>query len=258
LIVDYLKQNKAATYSEIENILKVSNMTVRRDIVSLAAAGKVIKTLGGAQIFDAPADMFESQVLSRLSVHSREKKAIALQAVSLIDTQDIIYLDGSSTCLELAKTIVETETPVTVVTNSLLVYMELVHSRKVTVICIGGQHDPVSYCLTGPEAETQAEKYFINKAFVSTKGFSTNEGTYESLVATYRIKQIIVSKSSQVVLLVDHSKFGQKSLCKVLDIDQINTVITDSQVSQTDIGILQRKIENVMVCDVSKEFMNTR
>ena len=97
--------------------------------------------------------MSKSHVLGRLSVNNLEKKAITQIAVGLIGPQEVIYLDGSSTCLELAKRIVEADPAVTVVTNSLQVYMELVRSRKVTVICLGGQHDPVSYCLTGPEAE---------------------------------------------------------------------------------------------------------
>ena len=252
-ILDYLRQKKAASYTEIENIFDVSNMTIRRDIVSLVSAGKVIKTIGGAQIVGAPADMYESEVLSRLSVNSPEKRAITQQAVEYINPQDVVYLDGSSTCLELSKRIVETELTVTVVTNSLLVYMELARSKNVTVICLGGQHDPVSYCMIGPETEAQAEKYFVNKAFISTKGFSLEQGTFESSAATYRIKQIIATNSTKVILLVDHTKFGQKSLCKVLDISQIDMVFTDSMVSKTDKTLLERRVKKVITCKLSNE-----
>ena len=252
-ILNYLIQKKAASYTEIEGVLDVSNMTIRRDIVCLAASGKVVKTVGGAQIISAPADMYEAEVLSRLSINNLEKRAIAKKAIGCINPQEVIYIDGSSTSLELTKIIVEMKISVTVVTNSLLVYMELARSKNVTVICLGGQHDPFSYCLTGPETEAQAEKYFVNKAFISTKGFLTNEGTFESVVATYRIKQIIVSKSSEVILLVDHTKFGQKSLCKVLDISQIDTVITDSKISEAELALVKRKVKNIIICEVSNE-----
>ncbi len=248
-ILKHLVQHKVASYADIEKMFDVSNMTIRRDIDHLAEAGKVIKTIGGVQIAAATGDVYESLVLSRLSVNSAEKKAITQKAVEYINPQDVIYLDGSSTCLELAKRIVELQLATTVVTNSLLVYMELARSKQVTIVCLGGQHDPISYCLTGPETEAQAEKYFVNKAFISTKGFLPEEGTFESLVATYRIKQIMAAKSSEIVLLVDHTKFGQKSLCKVLDIAQINTVITDSLTGQADIATLQRNVEKIMVCD---------
>jgi DeoR/GlpR family transcriptional regulator of sugar metabolism len=252
-VLNYLWQKKAASYTEIEDMFDVSNMTIRRDIVSLAAAGKVIKTIGGAQIVGEPADMFESEILSRLSINSLEKGAITQQVLKYIESQDVVYIDGGSTCLELAKRIVEAEISLTVVTNSLLVYMELARSKSVTVICLGGQHDPISYCLTGPVTEAQAEQYFVNKAFISTKGFLPEEGTYESSVATYRIKQIMVSKSSEVVLLVDHTKFGQKSLYKVLEISQIDTVFIDSVVSQTDKALLESKVKKVIVCKLDNE-----
>ena len=113
-ILDFLRQKKTASYIELEEILDVSNMTIRRDIVSLASASKVIKTVGGAQIVGAPADMYESEVLSRLSINSLEKRAITQQAVEYINPHDVVYLDGSSTCLELAKRIVEAEINVTV------------------------------------------------------------------------------------------------------------------------------------------------
>ncbi len=252
-ILDHLRANKVASYVELVRKFGVSNMTIRRDIVSLASSGKVIKTVGGAQIVAAPADMYESEVLSRLSVNNPEKRAITQQAVKYINPQDVVYLDGSSTCLELTKRIVETELTVTVVTNSLLVYMELARSKNVTVICLGGQHDPVSYCLTGPETEAQVEKYFVNKSFISTKGFSPAQGTFESSAATYRIKQIIATKSTEVILLVDHTKFGQKSLCKVLDISQIDMVFTDGMVSKTDKALLESKVKKVIVCRLSNE-----
>lgn len=249
-ILTYLRQKKTATCDEFETMFDVSNMTIRRDIDCLASMGKVIKTFGGAQIAGASADMYESEILSRLSIHNAEKRAISEYALDYIKPQDVIFIDGSSTCLELAKRIMEAEIVATVVTNSLLVYMELARSKTVTVICLGGQHDPVTYCLTGPQTEAQAEKYYINKAFFSTKAFSPEEGTFESSIATYRIKQIIAPQSSEVILLVDHSKFGQKSLYKVLDISQIDTVFTDPLITPSDKAILEKKMKKVFLCQL--------
>ncbi len=254
VILDYLRQHKAATYADIERIVEVSNMTVRRDIDCLAENGKVIKTIGGAQIADAEADRYESAILSRLVDQTAEKRAITAEAVKYIREGEIIYLDGSSTCLELAKRITEQKTNVTVVTNSMLVHMELAKGKDISIINLGGQHDPVSYCLTGSHAEEQAQKYFIEKAFFSTKGFSPIEGTFESSVATFRIKQIVASKSSEVALLVDHTKFGQKGLCKVLDISQINTVFTDSGTKPRYIDMLKQNGKNVFVSQINEAF----
>ena len=83
--------------------------------------------------------------------------------------------------------------------------------------------------IVGPAAEESARRFFVDVAFLSTKGFLPEEGTFESAMATFRIKQIIAEQAGRVCLLVDHSKFGRRALCKVLDVAQIDEVITDAE-----------------------------
>ena len=90
-------------------------------------------------------------------------------------------------------------------------------------------------------AEEAARRLFVNVAFLSTKGFLPDEGTFESSMATFRIKQIVVEQAARVVLLVDHSKFNQRALCKVLDITQINEVITDAGTAADDVAKLEQR-----------------
>jgi DeoR/GlpR family transcriptional regulator of sugar metabolism len=49
------------------------------------------------------------------------------------------------------------------------------------------------------------------------------------------------------VLLVDHTKFGQRALSKVLDISQIHAVVTDDQTPKKDIAALERAGKKVYV-----------
>ena len=249
-IFDYLKTHKVASYNELEQILDVSIMTVRRDIDILSNTGQIVKTIGGAQFTGIQADLYESPVISRLSENNDEKKAIAAEAIKLINPGESIYLDGSSTCLELAKMIVDKKEDIIVVMNSLLLYTELVRGKNISIFCLGGQHDPASYSLTGPQTESQAKEYFVDKAFFSTKGFKPDEGTFESSVQNFRIKQIIAKTCSNNILLVDHSKFFQKGLCKVLDIAQINTVITDDITELSVIEKLKTNIKDVKIVKV--------
>ena len=46
---------------------------------------------------------------------------------------------------------------------------------------------------------------------------------------------------NRTILLVDHSKFHQRALSKVLDVSQICEVITDDQTSEDDISTLREK-----------------
>ena len=233
LILDYLEEHGVAAYRELRPLLRVSEMTVRRDVDRLASEGRLIKTLGGVQQANAPADLYEASFQARSLNHIEHKRAIAQQAFECLSVGESLCLDGSSSCLELAKLLATGEKRVTVVTNSLLVGREVGRNPGNTVQIVGGQYDPETYCVSGPVSEAQISQYHMQSAYISTKGLLPVEGTYESSVGLFRVKQVMVAQSRKVVLLVDHSKFGQRALCKVLDISQIQTVITDSVDEET-------------------------
>ena len=218
-IVEHLDAVGACLYQDLARRLAVSEMTIRRDVDKLVRQGGVIKTLGGVQTAHAPKHLFESPVEQRLSVHRAEKEQIARAALREIQPHQTIFLDGSTTCLVLARQLAKTLRGLTVVTHSALLCMELGRIQENThpVFALGGQFDPATACLVGPTAEEAARRFFVDVAFFSTKGFLPDEGTFESSIAAIRIKQIVAEQAARVVLLVDHSKFGQRALCQALE-----------------------------------------
>lgn len=251
-ILAELVSRGACTYQQLAEVLDVSTMTVRRDINELAERGVVIKTLGGAQRAHAPYQLYETALASRLAVNRHEKSEIAMRAIELIDSQHTVFIDGGTTCLELARQLATERKGLTVVTNSALVCLELGKGNANLVVGIGGEYDAKSLSFVGPQSEDWAQTLFVDLAFVSTKGFLPAEGTFESSVGTFRVKQIIARQCHELVLLADHSKFGQRALSKVLDISQIHTVVTDDQTSPADIAELQRLGQKVIVARVSR------
>jgi DeoR/GlpR family transcriptional regulator of sugar metabolism len=231
----------ACSYQELAQLLGVSEMTIRRDVDKLVERDGLIKTLGGVQTARAPKHLYESAVRQRLDVRRREKEQIAARAIEQIRPQQTVFLDGSTTCLVLARHMARQLCGLTVVTNSALACLELGRGTDHAIISLGGQFDPSSACFVGPAAEQEARRLFVDVAYFSTKGFLPAEGMFESSMATFRIKQIVAEQASRVVLLVDHSKFGQRALCKVLDIAQIHEVITDDGVASSDIESLQQR-----------------
>ena len=226
-ILERVTERGACTYQELSEWLGVSTMTIRRDVDELAAERLVIKVFGGVQAGGAPAYLYETALEARLAEHRLEKLAIAQYAVTTIADGATLFLDGSTTCLELARQLARERTGLTVATNSLLVALEAGRGRRHTVIVVGGQYDHDTGSCVGPESEAWASRFFVQQAFMSTKGFVPAEGTFESSLDNFRIKQIVARQCKSLTLLVDHSKFGQRALCKVLDSAQIHAVITD-------------------------------
>ena len=237
-VVERLDAVGSCSYQDLATLLGVSDMTIRRDVDKLSRRGQLIKTLGGAQTAHAAENLYESRIQQRLPVHRPEKEKIAREAMRQIKPQQTIYLDGSTTCLVLARWLAATQRGLTVVSNSALVCMEFGRGTENTVFSLGGQFDSASMCFVGPTTEEAARRFFVDIAFLSTKGFLPDEGTFESSIATIRIKQIIAEQAARMVLLVDHSKFGQRALCKVLDIKQIHEIITDRDATSEHMAAL--------------------
>lgn len=246
-ILELLQARGTGTYVELGKLLGVSSMTIRRDIDQLARADRLIKTLGGAQYAKVPQFLYESSLSSRLGVNRAAKDLIAAQAVAQVRPRQTIFLDGSTTCIAFARAIARSGPEVTVITNSALIAMELGASGTAKVICLGGDYDAQSASFVGSLAEEACGRFCIDTTFLSTKSFIAAEGTYESSTATLRIKQLVAKRSTRVVLLVDSSKFGQRALCKVLDVSLIKLVITDRQCPKSTQQVLRRSGCEVIV-----------
>lgn len=251
-ILDRLEQQGAASYGEMAAALHVSTMTVRRDLDELIRQGTVIQTVGGVRWAQAPSYLYETALHSRLAVQRDEKRAIARRALELIRDGQTLFLDGSTTCLELARLLARERQGLTIVTNSVLACMELGKNRRHIITGLGGHYDANSLCYVGPQAEDSARALFVDLAFVGTKAFLPGKGTFESSLPNFRIKQLIARQCVQLVLLVDHSKFGQRALSKVLDIGEIHTVVTDSRTARTDLAQLEKKSKQVLVAPLRR------
>ncbi|MDR3633181.1 MAG: DeoR/GlpR family DNA-binding transcription regulator [Isosphaeraceae bacterium] len=251
LILDSLERRGACGYQELAEVLGVSAMTVRREVDRLAAQGLLIKTLGGAQKPSAPACYYETDLLSRVALHVPEKRAIAARALELIAPGQTVFLDPSTTCLEMAGLIAKRSQNLTIVTNSVPACLALGRGGRNTIVGIGGQYHAASGAFVGAESEESAGRYFVDRAFLSTKAFRPAEGTFESVLETIRVKQVVAGRCSELVLLVDGSKFGLRALSKALDISQIQTVITDAGAPKADLKRLERAGKHVLVAEAA-------
>jgi DeoR/GlpR family transcriptional regulator of sugar metabolism len=247
-IVDYIGNWGVCSYDKLAEYFRVSIMTIRRDVMELSRRNLVIKTLGGIQKVDLPTYLLESVLSARIPKNAEEKQAIAAKAMELITPKvKTIYIDGSTTCLELVKNIRENFDDLTVITNSALMCMELGKNPNITVLGIGGTYCPKSLSFAGPGCEEWVLNFFVDTVFVSTKAFIPDEGTFESALETLRIKQIIAKQCKNVTLLVDHSKFGQRALHKVLDISQISNIVTDAETPADQIALLKKCEKKVYI-----------
>lgn len=222
-IVQLVSERGSMRVSELSELCEVTEETIRRDLDRLEQAGRLRRSHGGAvSIKDQQPEIpyFEREV-----IHAEEKRRIAQEAIKWIQPRDRILLDASTTAWYMASYV--PDIPLTVLTNSIKVAMELSGKEKIEVIASGGilAHRSLSY--VGPLAERSLEAYHVDKVFLSCKGVHLERGISESSELQARVKQTMIGISDQTILLADSSKFGVQAFTHVADLDQVDHLITD-------------------------------
>ncbi|MEW6742380.1 MAG: DeoR/GlpR family DNA-binding transcription regulator [Planctomycetota bacterium] len=223
-ILERLAKAGALRVSAIAAHLGVTEETVRRDLGRLACEGRLLRTHGGAVALSD--DRRDLPFAVRQAAHHDAKVRIARQALEHVREGDVIGLDASSTAHEVARLL--PDIPVTVVCNALLAVLTLLNRRRVRVIATGGTVDPPSRSLVGSFAERTLEQINLRRVFLSSKGVDFARGLSELDAAQARIKSRMMAVAEEIILLVDHSKFGVRSVVFFGDVKDVDIVITDA------------------------------
>lgn len=227
-IVALLREREELTVEEACAHFGISQATARRDFVALVESGKAEKTWGGVRSLDPnTAAMLPSGV--REEIYTEEKRRIAARAATLCKDGDIIFIDGGTTTLHLARWFADR--PLRIVTNSLLIAHEIDRLRTgpggAEVFLTGGYLYPRSGLLVGPEATASLQKYQANVAFLSVGGIG-EEGISNNHHLVVEVERVMISRAERVILLADHSKFGHRELIAECGWDDVDILVTDS------------------------------
>ncbi|TWT92044.1 Glucitol operon repressor [Stieleria varia] len=212
-----------ASLGELAASLGVSDSTIRRDLEQLESAGEAKRTHGG--VFWTGDTSTIRAFENRTDEMWPAKAAIGVAAANLIDDRDTILLDGGSTTYELARNLVGR--PLQVVTNSLPIAHLLSNSASIDLVMIGGCVHGRTAVTIGPLADSMLRSLNVGKAFLSVAGI-TSRGYFNSDLMLVESEKAMLASADQTFVVTDHSKFGKVSLSRLCGLDQVSTVITDS------------------------------
>ena len=139
-------------------------------------------------------------------------------------------MDASTTAWYMAKWI--PDIPITVLTNSIKVIVELSKKPNINVISTGGILSPNSLSFVGPLAVSSLNSYHVNKAFISCKGVHLERGISESNEMQAMVKQSMLSLADDVYVMADFSKFNAQAFAMIATWEKIQHVITDQKTDE--------------------------
>lgn len=219
-ILQFINNNGVASIHFLAETLKVSHMTIRRDIQKLEEEGKVSLVSGGVQAIERLA--VELPHNDKSALFQEEKSAIGALAAKLIPTNSSVYLDAGTTTLEIANQIADRK-DLLVITNDFVIAHYLSNSSECDLIHIGGSVCKENLSTAGSLAAEFLKNLSIDIAFISTsswnlKGLTTPN---ENKIA---VKKAILQSSKQNILVTDSSKYGKVAtffVCSLTVFDQI-------------------------------------
>ena len=217
-------QNKGnVTVSELQAVLGVSEMTIRRDLNTLSQEGLIMRVHGGAAL--RPVSL-ETPFYERVVVNSHLKRAITRYAVTRIEAGDILFIDGSTTCSELADMLPE-NMDITVITNSLEAVQKLRKKARIYILSLGGDLAKDGNTFDGMMTLDNAEKIVVKKCFISGSGFSERGVLNAGMVGT-AIKKVMLRNAREKFLLADSTKHEGPGLIKICEWNDIDVFICDN------------------------------
>lgn len=228
-IVKNLKEFQFVKVVELSKELNVTEETIRRDLEKLEALQQLKRTHGGA-IPCEDKDDDEIPFSDRKILNKESKLEVAKKSVKLINESDIIFLDASSTAFYLARLI--PNMPLTILTNSIPVAVELTKKKKIKVILTGGTISENSLSLVGPTTIRSIENLHVNKMFFSCKGFDRDWGVSDSNEQQANVKRRIIQNSDEIILLIDSTKLGQKSFVNIEDKKVLDYIVIDKEAEE--------------------------
>ncbi|WP_420319807.1 DeoR/GlpR family DNA-binding transcription regulator [Flagellimonas sp.] len=208
--------------TDIADMLDVSIDTVRRDVKELDTDNKLRKVHGGAVALG-----FTNTTVRNDNIYAlEEKKKIAEKAVGFLKDGGVIFIDGGTTCVELARQIPE-KTRLTCFTMSLPVALELLMKPNVKVILIGGEVSRDSQISLGAGAINQLSEINVDYSFIGTGYVDSNYGLTEFDWDIVQVKKAVIKASKKTILLSISEKLNSQHRYKTCDINAINTMITE-------------------------------
>ena len=257
VIIEELRRHGAVRVSDLTELLAVSEMTVRRDLDSLAADGLLEKVHGGAtapsrQSAEEPG--FEAKSHRQL----REKEAIAQAAAALVEPGQAIALTAGTTTWRLAHHL-QNVADLTVLTNSLQVASVLYRDNRpdLTVVLTGGVRTP-SDALVGPVALATVRSLHVDALFMGVHGMSADAGFTTPNLLEAETNQALLACAARVVVVADHTKWGVRGLSRIAGLDDVHVFVSDSGLGADARATIGEHAERVVIAPLRRRNANGR
>jgi DeoR/GlpR family transcriptional regulator of sugar metabolism len=227
-ILDAVQAAGGVRVADLVDRFGVSDMTIRRDLETLAERGLILKVHGGATAL-RPGATEEPGFAAKAELNPGQKDAIAERAAELVKPGTAVALSAGTTTARLAQRLTRVE-GLTVVTNSIPV-ADLFHRSgrpDQTVVLTGGVRTP-SDALVGPIASAAIRGLHVDLLFLGVHGMSVKAGFTTPNLPEAETDRALIDSAQRTVVVADSSKWGVVGIATIADLAAAHVLVTDDE-----------------------------
>lgn len=231
-LINIIKEQPTLSVKNLAVILNVSEMTIRRDLEYLKSNNILnqsheIKFL--ANNSNANVNL-HYDISTEMTKFYTEKDKIGKFAATLIEPNDIIVIDSGTTTTALSKYVPE-NINLTVFCYNYCTLSQLYNKQGISIIFPGGYYHHTDQMFESTEGLNLIKNHRANKLFLSASGVHEKLGitcahNYEVLT-----KRAVIGSSLTKILLVDSSKLGLVHAAYFAQLNEIDVIVTDNNIS---------------------------
>lgn len=233
-ILDLIGERKRVTVLELAELLKVSDVTIRKDLSTLEEQGLLKREHGFATLPES------DDISTRLLFNYETKRLIARKAIESIKDGETIMIESGSCCALLAEEVTLKRRDITIITNSVFIATFLRNKRGSRVILLGGEFQPEAQVMVGPLVKKCAENFFVEKFFIGTDGFNERGAMGGDLMRADAVRNMAES-ARKTIILTESKKFSQSGIVPLLSYKEIDSIYTDEKISDATVKSLADK-----------------
>src|SRR5918992_2209341 len=224
-ILDELETAGGVSVSALSERLRVSDMTVRRDLEELSTRNLLRKVHGGA--VPVPKTAAEPHFVQKQKLNRAEKRAIARTALGFVNDGDTVAFSAGTTTWQIAEALKRDRGSLTFITNSTNIALALQENGWEQIVLSGGMFRTPSDALVGPFADRTLRTLNADVLFLGVHGVDPQAGLTPPNVAEAETDGRLVEAAQKVVVVADRSKLGVVALARIAPLSRVDVFVTD-------------------------------
>src|SRR6185295_1074824 len=235
---------------ELVEMTATSEATIRRDISALHVQGRLRRVRGGAEALHPPQFVGIAGRPFKVSeaVNIEKKRAIAEAAVALCADGDSIIMNAGTTTFQMVHFLADMR--LQVMTNSFPIAEHLIRNTRNNVMVPGGLIYREQGAILSTSEDDVTRSFFAHRMFMGAQGVG-RLGVMERDPLMVQGERKLIAQAEELVVLVDSSKFSQRSSLIACPLERVHTMITDDGVADDVPAMLESAGVKLIVAEAS-------